>query len=169
MAIVSTIVGSGGISLRFSISRSFVELRDTIGGSRGGDVLVASAGGIVGSESSVSVSIRITISIRVAVGTSVQACGISFSFGISRPLAKMVGISVSSISVRIAVVSTIVSSVSTIVSVWVAIVSTIVGSSSIGISLGLGSHDGEKGNGENGEIFHVADYQAIGFVRRTPH
>merc|ERR1719445_2053364 len=114
MAIVSTIVGSGGISLRFSISGSFVELRDTIGGSRGGDVLVASAGGIVGSKS--SVSIRITISVRVAVGTSVQVCGISFSFGISRPLAKMVGISVSSISVRIAVVSTIVSSVSTIVS-----------------------------------------------------
>ena len=67
------------------------------------------------------------------------------------PLAKsMVGISVSSISVRIAVVSTIVSSVSTIVSVWVVVVATIVGSGSIGISLGLGSHDGEKGNGENG-------------------
>merc|ERR1719412_2823409 len=160
MAIVSTIVGSGGISLRFGISGSFVELRDTIGGSRGGDVLVASACGIVGSESSVSVSIRITISVRVAVGTSVQVCGISFSFGISRPLAKsVVGISVSSISVRIAVVSTIVSSVSTIVSVWVAVVSTIVGGGSIGISLGLGSHDGEKGNGKNGEIFHVADYQ----------
>merc|ERR1712223_588251 len=158
MAIVSTIVGSGSISLRFGISGPFAELRDTIGGSRGGGVLVASAGGIVRSESSVSVSVRVTI------GTSVQVCGISFSFGISRPLAKMVGISVSSISVRIAIVSTIVSSVSTIVSVWVAVVSTIVGSGSIGVSLRLSSHDGEKGNGENGEIFHVADYQAIGFV-----
>merc|ERR1719220_1502231 len=164
-AIVSVVSISGGISisLRFGISGSFVELRDTISGSRGGNVLVASAGGIVRSESSVSVSIRITISVRVAIGTSVQVCGISFSFGISRPLAKsVVGISVSSVSVRISIVSTIVSSVVKTISVWVAVVSTIVGSGSIGISLGLGSHDGEKGNGENGEIFHVADYQAIG-------
>merc|ERR1719492_532661 len=108
MTIVSTIVG-GSISLGFGISGSFVELRDTIGGSRGGNMLVASATGIVGSESSESVvSIRIsTIGIRVAIGTSVQVCGISFSFslrfGISGPLAVVVGISVT--AVRIAVVS----------------------------------------------------------------
>jgi hypothetical protein len=68
-----------------------VELRDTISGSRGGNVLVASAGGIVRSESSVSVSIRITISVRVAIGTSVQVCGISFSFGFSSTLVEGVG------------------------------------------------------------------------------
>merc|ERR1712165_553482 len=113
MAIVSTIVSGSGISLGFGISGSFVELRDTISGSRGGNMLVASATGIVGSESSESVvSIRIsTIGIGVAIGTSVQVCGISFSFslgfGISGPLAVMVGISVSSISVRMAIVSSV--------------------------------------------------------------
>merc|ERR1719445_882265 len=91
MAIVSTIVGSGGISLRFGISGSFVELRDTISGSRSGNVLVASAGGIVGSKSSISVSIRITISIRVAIGTSIVNSGISISlrFGISRSFVEL--------------------------------------------------------------------------------
>merc|ERR1711997_1043418 len=125
MTIVSTIVGGGSISLGFGISGSFVELRDTIGGSRGGNMLVASATGIVGSESSESVvSIRIsTIGIGVAIGTSVQVCGIGFSFslrfGISGPLAVVVGITVSSVSV--AVVSTIVSSVSKTVSISISV------------------------------------------------
>merc|ERR1719418_49666 len=122
--------------------------------------------GTVGTE-----TIRIeTVSMAVECDSSFSIC---FRFGISGPLAKVVTISVSATVKSMAVVSTIVSAVSKTVSVTVsvstAVVSTIVGGGSFGISLGfgLGGHDGEKSNCENGEIFHVADYQAIGFVRRT--
>merc|ERR1719189_211938 len=107
-------------------------------------------------------TIRITVSsIRIAgiaVMASIQVCGIglgiSLRLSISGTLAVVVSISVSAIST---VVSTIVStSVSISVSVArVAVVSTIVGSGGIGISLGLGGHDGEESNGEKSEILHV--------------
>merc|ERR1719203_958886 len=118
--------------------------------------------GTVGTE-----TIRITESMAVECDSGF---GICFRFGISRPLAEVVTISVSATVKSVAVVSTIVSAVSKTVSVTVsvstAVVSTVVGGGGFGISLGfgLGGHDGEKGNCENGEIFHVADYQAIGFV-----
>merc|ERR1719203_1831518 len=114
-----------------------------------------------------------TETIRITESMAVE-CDSGFSIGISRPLAQEVTISVSATVKSVAVVSTIVSAVSKTVSVTVsvstAVVSTVVGGGGLGISLGfgLGGHDGEKSNGENGEIFHVADYQAIGFVRRTP-
>merc|ERR1719418_538528 len=121
--------------------------------------------GTIGTE-----TIRITESMAVECDSGFSIC---FRFGIGRPLAKVVSVSVGAVSVGVTVVSTIVSAVSKTISVTVsvstAVVSTVVGGSSFGISLGfgLGGHDGEKSNGENGEIFHVADYQAIGFVRRT--
>merc|ERR1719203_54911 len=127
------------------------------------------------------VTVVSTISIRVGtIGTETvritesMAVECDSSFGISGPLAEVVTISVSATVKSMAVVSTIVSAVSKPVSVTVsvstAVVSTIVGGGSFGISpsFGLSGHDGKKGNCENGEIFHVADYQAIGFVRRTP-
>merc|ERR1719203_2006054 len=118
--------------------------------------------GTIGTE-----TIRITESMAVECDSGFSIC---FRFGISRPLAQEVTISVSATVKSVAVVSTIVSAVSKTVSVSTAVVSTVVGGGGLGISLGfgLGGHDGEKSNGENGEIFHVADYQAIGFVRRTP-
>merc|ERR1719203_346786 len=116
--------------------------------------------GTIGTE-----TIRITESMAVECDSGFSIC---FRFGISRPFAQEVTISVSATVKSVAVVSTIVSAVSKTVSVTVsaAVVSTVVGGGGLGISLGfgLGGHDGEKSNGENGEIFHVADYQAIGFV-----
>jgi len=159
VAVVTTIVSSGGISLGFGISITFVELVDAISGSSSGDVLVA------GSNSwavAVVGTIRITVSsIRIAgiaVMASIQVCGIglgiSLRLSISGTLAVVVSISVSAIST---VVSTIVSTAVTVsVSVaGVSVVSTIVGSGGIGISLGLGGHDGEESNGEKSEILHV--------------
>merc|ERR550539_1638549 len=161
VAVVTTIVSSGGISLGFGISITFVELVDAISGSSSGDVLVA------GSNSwavAVVGTIRITISsIRIAgiaVMASIQVCGIglgiSLGLSISGTLAVVVSISVSAIGVS-TIVSTIVSTAVTVsVSVaGVAVVSTIVGSGGIGISLGLGGHDGEESNGEKSEILHV--------------
>jgi len=158
VAVVTAIVSSGGISLGFGISITFVELVDAISGSSSGDVLVA------GSNSwavAVVGTIGITVSVGVAgiaVMASIQVCGIglgiSLRLSISGTLAVVVSISVSAIST---VVSTIVStSVSVSISVArVAVVSTIVGSGGIGISLGLGGHDGEESNGEKSEILHV--------------
>jgi len=163
VAVVSTIVGSSGIgiSLGGSLGLTFVELVDAISGSGSGNVLVA------GSD---SWAVAVVGTIRVAVGTigvagiavvaSIQVSGIGFSlslgFSISGTLAVVVSISVSAIGVS-TVVSTIVStSVSVSISVArVAVVSTIVGSGGIGISLGLGGHDGEESNGEKSEILHV--------------
>merc|ERR1719192_116035 len=111
MAVVTTIVSSGGISLGFGISITFVELVDAISGSRSGDVLVA------GSNSwavAVVGTIRITVSVGIAgiaVMASIQVCGIglgiSLGLSISGTLAVVVTISVSAIGVS--VVSTIVS------------------------------------------------------------
>jgi hypothetical protein len=160
VAVVTTIVSSGGISLGFGISITFVELVDAISGSRSGDVLVA------GSNSwavAVVGTIRITVSIGIAgiaVMASIQVCriglGISLGLSISGTLAIVVSISVSAIGVS-TIVSTIVSTAVTVsVSVaGVSVVSTIVGSGGISISLGLGSHDGEESNGEKSEILHV--------------
>jgi hypothetical protein len=151
VAVVTTIVSSGGISLGFGISITFVELVDAISGSSSGDVLVA------GSNSwavAVVGTIRIAVSVGIAgiaVMASIQVCGIglgiSLGLSISGTLAVAVSISVSAIST---VVSTIVSTAVTVsVSVaGVSVVSTIVGSGGIGISLGLGGHDGEESNGE---------------------
>jgi hypothetical protein len=172
-AVVSTVVcgGSFGISLcfGFSISRSFVDLRDTVGGSRGRNVLVAWGSGYetvtVVSTESIGIGTIGTETIRISTISVAVECdssfGICFRFGIGRSLAEVV----SSVSVgatvsvsSVAVVSTIVSAVSKTVSVTVsvtvstAVVSTVVGGSGFGISLGfgLGGHDGEKSNCENG-------------------
>ena len=104
--------------------------------------------GTVGTE-----TIRITESMAVECDSGFSIC---FRFGISRPLAEVVSVSVSATVKSMAVVSTIVSAVSKTVSVTVsvstAVVSTVVGGGGLGISLGfgLGGHDGEKSNGENG-------------------
>jgi hypothetical protein len=106
--------------------------------------------GTVGTE-----TIRIsTISMAVECDSSF---GICFRFGISRPLAEVVSaVSVGAVSVVSTIVSTVSKTVSVPVSVTVsvstAVVSTVVGGSGFGISLGfgLGGHDGEKSNGENG-------------------
>ena len=83
------------------------------------------------------------------IGLGIGFYGFSLRLIISGTLAVVVSISVSAIGVS-TVVSTIVStSVSVSISVArVAVVSTIVGSGGIGISLGLGGHDGEESNGE---------------------
>jgi hypothetical protein len=160
VAVVTTIVSSGGISLRFGISITFVELVDAISGSSSGDMLVA------GSNSwavAVVGTIRITVSsIRIAgiaVMASIQVCGIglgiSLGFSISGTLAVVVSISVSAISTVVSTISVASVPVSVSVVAGVAIVSTIVVGSGIGISLGLGGHDGKESNGEKSEILHV--------------
>merc|ERR1719203_2434893 len=95
------------------------------------------------------VTVVSTISIRIGtIGTETiritesMAVECDSGFGICRPLAQEVTISVSATVKSVAVVSTIVSAVSKTVSVTVsvstAVVSTVVGGGGLGISLGFG-------------------------------
>jgi hypothetical protein len=110
VSVVTTIVSSGGLSLGlgFSLSLTLVELRDSMG-SEGG-VHRLEAGGnsgavVVGRVSAIKVG---GVSVGGGIGTSVQEGGVGFGFGFSLTLVETVSVS------AIAVVTTIVSTVSTI-------------------------------------------------------